>query len=58
MKNGQPKVLGHIVELPTNKNINGLGFLPYMIGISLQREVGVRPIQEVFHSVGFIHLGE
>ena len=46
---GQSAKWGHIVELAENKNKVGLGFSPGAIQRDLNR------IQEVFHSVGFIH---
>lgn len=44
MKNAQAEGWGHIVELPENKNIVGLGFSPYTTGRLLKHEVIIRPI--------------
>ncbi|XP_050916698.1 uncharacterized protein LOC127131850 [Lathyrus oleraceus] len=49
LKNAQSIKLGQVVELAENRNRDGLGFSP---GIT-QRNL--KQIQEMFHSVGFIH---
>ena len=55
VKSGQAEVWGQIIELPENKRRVVLEFSPYTNRRALKHEVVIRPIQEVFHSVGFIH---
>ncbi|CAI8593899.1 unnamed protein product [Vicia faba] len=45
---------GHIMNLPENKHFVGLGF-SLKSGKTVKHEVIFRPIQEIFHSGGFIH---
>lgn len=49
LENGQSAKWGQIIELAENKNRAGFGFSPGATWINLKQ------IQEVFHSVGFIH---
>ena len=58
VKSDQAEGWEQIVELPENKNRVGLGFSPYTTRRTLNHEVIIRPIQEVFLSAGFINPGD
>ena len=56
MRNGPSKVLGQIVDPPTNKNIVGSGFSAENgKGEKMKPETTLRSYQDIFHNGGYLH---